>query len=293
MAEGPPGLVATPLHSLFNHSAHEGLSVPPFTPEENYARVEGMESRDDDVLICTFSKSGTTWLQNMVYHLLGCPAGPVTRLHSQVPWLQAIPDADMAAAMPSPRVFKTHDLYSWLPEQWRIRKLIYCYRNPKDWVLSYFNHIEALQKFYCCQIKDFDTYFTEIARKREVCQYGLWEDHVIEWLGHMGDENILFLTYEDLSENTGRELARIAEFLGVELTDELRERVLSEGKFEKMQGNDAVNYSWLVDIEKTPMIRKGKVGGWQAQLSVDQEAELDVAIEKVRAAGGKIRCTLE
>eukprot|EP00116_Pleurobrachia_bachei_P007021 sb/3467283/ len=294
---GPPGLVSTPLHSYFNHTAYKDVVVPPFTPPENYDRVTAMEAREDDILICTYSKSGTTWLQNMVYNLVGCPGGPMIQLDKQVPWLQAIPDAAIATKMPSPRVFKTHDLYSWLPEQFRSKKLIYCYRNPKDWVVSYYNHINSLNHLYWCDTVekgDFNAYFTEIARKGDVCEFGLWEDHVEEWLAQSGTSpNILFLTYEDLTEDTGRELGRIAEFLGVELNEELREKVLQESKFETMQGNDAVNYSWFVDTKTKPFIRKGKVGGWKGQLSGDQEGELDEAVRKVVEAGGRIRCTLE
>ena len=109
--------------------------------------------------------------------------------------------------------------------------------------------------------------------------------------------NVLFTTFEDLVEDTGREVERIAEFLGVELTSELKERVLHEGRFETMQQNKAVSYNWAkkdsnVEIQ-TPFIRHGKVGGWRGKLSEGQEQELDMAIEKVRQAGGRVRCILD
>eukprot|EP00116_Pleurobrachia_bachei_P018270 sb/3478532/ len=98
-------------------------------------------------------------------------------------------------------------------------------------------------------------------------------------------------------EDTEREIERIAEFLGVKLTDGLKERVLHEGKFETMQRNDAVNYSWAKGDSnseiQTPFIRQGKVGGWRGKLSEEQERELDKAIEKVIQAGGRVRCTLD
>ena len=47
--------------------------------------------------------------------------------------------------MRSPRIFKTHDLWEWVPKSEGVR-YIYCYRNPKDVVCSYFNHMANVFK---------------------------------------------------------------------------------------------------------------------------------------------------
>ena len=259
-----------------------------------------MESRPEDVIISTYSKSGTTWLQTIVYNLLGCPQGPLEKLTDVAPWLQCDHEPEKLDRMinfKNPRVFKTHDLYSWLPEHWARARLIYCYRNPKDWAVSLFHHFQTFQmdgEEKIVENKDFSAFFTKLCRQKEVAPFGLWEDHVIDWLQHKDDENILFLTYEDMVEDLEREVAKIAKFLGVTLTPELLERVLHEGNFTTMRNNGAVNYGWVQGVrEIQPFIRKGKVGGWKEWLTDEQSKEMDGAIEKVTAAGGRIRCSLE
>eukprot|EP00116_Pleurobrachia_bachei_P010695 sb/3470957/ len=160
-----------PAHTFYPHSIHRGLCVPPFCPPESYSAVETLPSRPDDVLIATmwFSPWWTeVWY---VYHLLDCPSGPLTEITQQVPWLQALlhkPDKqDYIDEMPSPRVFKTHDVFSWLPPQWASRKIIYCVRNPKDWAVSFFHHIETFNfRYKCAPVADgnFNRYFSGIAR---------------------------------------------------------------------------------------------------------------------------------
>ena len=115
----------------------------------------------------------------------------------------------------------------------------------------------------------------------------------MEWLNEAAKrDNILVLSYEDLVEDCEREVRKIAKFLGVEVTQERLERVLHEGNIDTMRGNSAVNYSAHLDVNTTPFIRKGRVGGWKEWLNEDQSKEMDTVIEKVeKTTGVKIRTT--
>ena len=129
-----------PLHDLYPHKVYKGICIGALTSVFRYQELKtnAFTPRPSDVIIATYPKSGTTWLQTMVYNLVGCPNGPLTKIDEQVPWLQA-PDVSLERLqdMRDVRVFKTHDYWRWLPEYIRdTSRIIYCHRNPKDWAVS-------------------------------------------------------------------------------------------------------------------------------------------------------------
>jgi len=172
-------------------------------------------------------------------------------------------------------------------------RFIYCYRNPKDVAVSYWNHIKAFRQHYGEKAANytFPEFFDEIFTQEKVCEFALWEDHVIHWLKEANTDKILFLSYEDLSENTERELRKMISFLELKVTEEHIARVLDASSFDTMKNNGAVNKKHHTGNDGN-FIRKGKVGGWMETLTQEQSVFLDVGIEKVRKAGGYIRCSL-
>ena len=114
----------------------------------------------------------------------------------------------------------------------------------------------------------------------------------MEWLPESSRNNILVLSYEDLTENTEHELRRIVAFLGLEVDEGHIRDVLEQSRFYTMRDNDAVNYSWYTG-PGCNFIRKGGVGHWRETLSGEQSRYFDEAIERVEAAtGATIRCSL-
>ncbi|KAL5249121.1 hypothetical protein ACHWQZ_G018080 [Mnemiopsis leidyi] len=286
-------------HSLFPNQVHGNLVVPPFCPPERYVALdtESFAPRPDDVVVATFSKSGTTWLQNMLYNLVGCPNGPICKINETVPWLQSVSASlEEIERMKGPRVFKTHDYWSWLPQKLRdTARFIYCTRNPKDQAVSYFHHIKTLGSIYgdgCANIT-FSEYFEQIYTNKDVAEFGLWEDHNVEWLKESPRDNILFVTYEDLKEDSEKQIRRMVEFLGLPNDEDRIVETLTQSGFEHMQNSDNLNYSWLTGGLKSGFIRKGEVGGWVEYLNEEQSAYFDTPIDKVVQAGGRVRCTLD
>ena len=172
-------------------------------------------------------------------------------------------------------------------------RFIYCYRNPKDVAVSYWNHIKTLRALYGDKAADFTftEFFEKIFTQEKVCDFAFWEDHVMHWLKEANTGKILFLSYEDLSENTERELNKIISFLELSVTQEHIAHVLEASSFETMKDNKAVNIKHITG-NNGDFVRKGKVGGWAETLTEEQSACLDVGIQKVRKAGGYIRCNL-
>jgi hypothetical protein len=107
-----------------NAKMHNVIEVDGFTiPEimsDNLERIKTLETRPDDVFIVTFPKSGTTWIQEMVYvirHDCNFDKAYAEVLDTRVPFLEfPLPGIDFINKMESPRSFKTHYPLSLLPE---------------------------------------------------------------------------------------------------------------------------------------------------------------------------------
>ena len=135
--------------------------------------IKDFEVRDDDIYVVTFPKCGTTWTQEMVWNICnGCDLEKAKSvpLDKRMPFIEisglsksamseeaklSRPDAgdsvNNANNMPrhEPRLLKTHLSYDMLPRQVRDKKskIVYVTRNPRDAVVSFYNHWKALCGF--------------------------------------------------------------------------------------------------------------------------------------------------
>ncbi|XP_026522041.1 amine sulfotransferase-like, partial [Notechis scutatus] len=112
--------------------------------------AEDFETRDSDIFIGTYPKSGTIWTQNIVCLILyeGHRNGTENILISRrgVSIEYNIYNVDITQ-LPSPRVITSHLPYYLVPKTLRAKKgkVIYVYRNPKDILVSYFHYVNSLR----------------------------------------------------------------------------------------------------------------------------------------------------
>ena len=139
--------------------------------------IHDFEVRDDDVYVTSFPKCGTTWTQEMVWNICNnfdFDKAKSVPLVKRMPFIEisgllkdnlvagmsaddktATPEAadsvQNATNMPrsEPRLLKTHLSYDMLPTQVREKKpkIVYVTRNPRDAVVSFYNHWKALCGF--------------------------------------------------------------------------------------------------------------------------------------------------
>ena len=217
------------------------------------------------------------------------------QINDAVPWIQEV-SQDKIDALLSPRIFKTHDRWDWIPKSDKV-KYIYCYRNPKDVCCSYYNHMKRVFVGHYGYSGTLSDFFSDVFIKPNTAEQGWYFDHVAGWLQQRGNPNILFLTYEDMVEDLKREVLKIVEFLGLECSEEKIDGVVSSSLFDSMSKNPKVNYSWRDGDKKDPdskFIRKGKVGTWQDELTKEQSDQVDkLTRDRLEVPFGiKIRDTL-
>lgn len=257
---------------------YKGRYFPPTTPEWMDYLLNEFSPRDTDILIATYPRSGTTWLQN-VLHILKTKKKLDVHIYDSIPFL-IIPQFGKKSPseledIPAPRMLKTHLPWDLVPKNDKC-KYIYCYRNPKDVFVSLYHHTTGSDTFgYHGTIPE----FWDLYLKGEV-EYGSWFDHVISWWEQKDNPNVFFLSYEDLQCNFKEKVLQIAAFAGFELSEELYELIAEECSFQTMKSNKFIDRSVASKPgENSAHIRKGTVGGWKDVLTADQSKVMDEMIE--------------
>ena len=112
--------------------------------------------------------------------------------------------------------------------------------------------------------------------------YGSWFEHVKEWMDHKDNNNIFFVTYEDLSKNTSVVIKSLAEFIGKNLDVDTIEKIKTITSFSSMKENEKLNLeAEIFDKKESPFLRKGKVGDWVKYYSTEQGEKMDEKIKKL------------
>ncbi|KAK3793730.1 hypothetical protein RRG08_006551 [Elysia crispata] len=244
--------------------------------------IHTFDVREDDVWVITFPKSGTTWVQEIVYLLMNdLDTEKALKLNIDIrfPYFEFVePGLQAIAEMPSPRLIKSHLPFSILPNQMKNKrpKIIYIVRNPKDIVVSYYSFAIKFLKMvpFNGSFEDYCQLFVS-----DKVDYGPWWKHVSEAWNRRDDDNVLFLVYEDLHLDTGKHVREIANFLGKPVSDEQVDMIVKHCSFESMKQNNSVNYEWMKDAgianKEVQFMRQGKVGDWKNHLSTEIVRQLD------------------
>lgn len=233
--------------------------------------------RPDDIFIATYPRSGTTWMQMILFQLLTDGNMNFPHIAEFCPWFEASGrSARGFETRPSPRLFKTHMPWRLVPKGARY---IYVARNGMDMVVSYYH----LRRNYSGYEGTFDEFFEEFLRGKS--PHGSWFDHVRGWWERRDDPHVLFLNYEELSADLEACLRRIAAFLGRDVPPEKLPGIIERCGFAFMKQHEeqfdpVLEQLWERGVQLKSFLRQGRVGDGAVSLDEEQQARFDEAFAR-------------
>ncbi|RVE59879.1 hypothetical protein OJAV_G00193370 [Oryzias javanicus] len=264
------------------YSRYQGVYVPNLIhTEASLQYFQDFSFRAEDILLVTYPKSGTTWMQEVVPLIVsgGDPTSVETIPNwDRVPWLEEIRASTLnLEGRPSPRMLTTHFHYTMMPPSFfKVKpKVIYVMRNPKDVFTSIF-HYSKMASFLVTP--DSQTEFLQKFLDGNVI-FGSWFDHVSGWLNADDKNRIMYISYEEMIMDLQDSVKRISQFLEKPLNDEVISKIADRCLFKNMKQNNMSNYSAVphevMDPTKSQFLRKGIAGDWKNQLTAAEADYFD------------------
>jgi hypothetical protein len=258
----------------------------------------------DDIFLVSYPKSGNTWTRFLLGNLMNPEGITFANLESKVPDIHA-KSRKALKKLPRPRVIKSHECFD--P---RYRRVIYIVRDPRDVALSAY-HFDRKGKnipdgfpvdtYVTTRFMKTDEYFgtwgehagSWLVNSKNVFQVsrlkdgflgtvGSWGENVMSWLGARGhDREFLLVRYEDLLEDTQREMSRISELLGLQASGERIARAIELSTADSMRKlEDQQSNAWVTTRESRkdiPFVRSAKSGQWKQALPSAAVLEIEAA----------------
>uniref|UniRef100_A0A3P9I528 Sulfotransferase n=1 Tax=Oryzias latipes TaxID=8090 RepID=A0A3P9I528_ORYLA len=258
---------------------------------DNWNNYQNFQARPDDILIATYPKAGTTWVSyilDLLYFGQTSKARKTsTPIYERVPFLEFAVQGletgkDLAVGLStSPRLIKTHLPVQFIPKSfWEQNcRIVYVARYAKDNMVSFF-HFDRMNKVEP-DPGEWSSFFQRFLDGKMV--FGSWYDHVNNWWKKKESySNLHYMFFEDLVENTGKEIEKLCSFLGLSPSAEEVERLSSSVQFDNMKKDKMANYSTDpdMDFKISPFMRKGKVGDWKNHFTVAQNEAFDEDYKK-------------
>jgi aryl sulfotransferase len=251
--------------------------------------------RDDDIVISTYAKSGTTWMQQIVAQLLFGPDGDL-EVAEMSPWLdlRVPPKAvklPVVEAQTHRRFLKTHlpvDALVFSPRA----KYLYIGRDARDVVWSFHNHhVNANDVWYSAlndtpgrvgppierPPADVRQYWREWLDRDGYPFWSFW-DNVRTWWEVRTLPNVLFVHFTQLKRDMSGQMRRIAAFLGAPVDEARWPKIVEYCSFDWMKSHATKSVPlggafW--DAGAQVFINRGVNGRWRDMLTSEECAEYE------------------
>ena len=246
--------------------------------------------REDDIVIATYAKSGTTWVQQIVGQLIfeGRENLPVAEMS---PWLDLrVPPKEVklpgVEKQTHRRFLKTHlpvDALVFSPKA----RYIYIGRDGRDVAWSMYNHHANANQLWYEALNDTPgrvgpaierptdsvrQYFHDWLERDGFPFWPFWEN-IRSWWAIRRLPNVLLLHFADLKKDMPREIRRIAAFLDIPIDEARWQAIVEHCSFDYMKAHAAASTPlggvfW--DGGAQTFVHKGTNGRWRDTLSAEE-----------------------
>lgn len=248
------------------------------------------EFRDDDIIIGTYAKSGTTWMQQIIAQLLFDGVEGLETAEMS-PWMDLrIPPKSVkleaVAAQTHRRFLKTHLPVDALVFSSRA-KYVYIGRDGRDVVWSMYNHhANANDTWYEAlndtpgragppidrPVDDVVAYFNDWIDRDGHPWWPFWEN-IRSWWEIRDLPNVYFVHFNALKADMSGEIRKLAEFLDIPINEDRWGEILHHCSFDYMKENATKSVplggvAW--EGGARTFIHKGVNGRWKDLLSNDE-----------------------
>jgi len=259
--------------------------------------------RDDDIIVGTYAKSGTTWTQQIVGQLVFQGDEGVS-IHEISPWLdlRIMPPDTKAklAAQTHRRIIKTHlptDALVMSPKA----RYIYVGRDGRDVLWSLYNHHAGANQFWYDALNDtpgrvgppierpdpdIRRYFRTWLEQDGQPFWPFWEN-IASWWAARHAPNAKLVHFQNLKADLPGQMRSIADFLEIEIAPARWPALIEHCTFDYMKAHaeqvSPLGGAIFEEGAKT-FINKGVNGRWRDVLSPEESAAYErMAVEKLGA----------
>lgn len=271
-------------------------------------RWQSVPLRAGDIIVTTPPKTGTTWTQAIIAHLiLGEEPWP-DELHHLSPWVEmrGTPIEELAPlieAQPHRRFIKSHIARDGLPFSPDVSYVVVG-RDPRDVLMSLYNFranwgeelidlLSAAPGLVGDPVPPFeedihvffDEWLTRGSFEWEQDGFPMMSTfhHLQSWWDERARPNVLLLHYGDMLRDLPAEIARLAAFLGVEISRARIDAIADATSFASMK-KEAAKYTVAGGAffrgGADSFIYKGTNGRWRDVLSEDELTRYDDVVAR-------------
>ena len=258
--------------------------------------------RDDDIIISTYAKSGTTWMQQIISQLI-FDAPKDMEVAEMSPWLDLrVPPKEVklpeVEKQQHRRFLKTHlpvDALVFSPKA----KYVYIGRDGRDVLWSLYNHHASANELWYDVLNNTPglvgppigkpnenilEYFREWLDKDGFPFWSFWEN-IKSWWAIKDLPNVYFIHFQKLKEDMPGEIKKLAAFLEIPINPDTWDALLEHCSFDYMKKNSVKTVPLggiLWDGGSDSFIFKGVNGRWKDMLpQEDSDRYEKMAIENL------------
>uniref|UniRef100_A0A0B6Z6Q1 Sulfotransferase domain-containing protein n=1 Tax=Arion vulgaris TaxID=1028688 RepID=A0A0B6Z6Q1_9EUPU len=242
--------------------------------------IEDMEIRPDDLLICSYPKTGLHWTSEIISMLKRKNTEHISDglLRDGFIDMKPISSVDNVA---SPRILITHVPFRHLPKQLFQKKIKFLLldRNPKDVLVSYYNHwhMRKPPMGYAGTFEQFFQVYFEIG-----FLYGNYLDYTMEFQNGIEahpELDVFISVFEDMKLDPIGGVKKLNEYLQTECSDALCEEIAIACSFQNLKEfkdqHTPESFKASLHAKSDSIYRKGEVGDWKNWFTVAMNEKFD------------------